>query len=85
MKSFPLPIKLEDFMPSLVKHFNSCSIIIQMELYEPEAVFVMDDGYITDQAALTGRLETDLKPGIPLMANVRHIFIAEDIAQIAVD
>ena len=86
MKSFPLPTKPEDFMPSLVERFNSGSIIAQMELYEPEAVFVMNDGQvITDRAALTGRLETDLKLGIPLVANVRHIFVAEDIAQIVVD
>lgn len=86
MKSFPLPTKPEDFMPSLVERFNSGSIIAQMELYEPEAVFVMNDGQvITDRVALTGRLETDLKLGIPLVASVRHIFVAEDIAQIVVD
>jgi ketosteroid isomerase-like protein len=86
MKSFPLPTKPEDFMPSLVDRFNSGDINAQMELYAPDAVFVLNDGQvITDREALIARLERDLKLGIPLTANVRHIFVSGDTAQIVVD
>ena len=48
--------------------------------------FCHDDGAaITDRAVLTARLNRDTKLGIPPVANVRHISVAGDIAQIIVD
>lgn len=86
MKSFQPPTEPEDFMPSLVERFNSGNINAQMELYAPGAVFVLNDGQvITDRSELTARLERDIKLGIPLVINVRHIFVADDTAQIVVD
>lgn len=57
-----------------------------MELHDPQSVFVENDGRtLTDRAAIAARFERDLKLGLPLAATVRHVFIAEDIAQIVVD
>lgn len=86
MKSFPLPTTPEDFMPSLVERFNSGDVQMQMELYAPEAVFVLNNGQvITDRGELTARLDRDIKLGIPLVTHVRHIFVGGDTAQIIVD
>jgi len=57
-----------------------------MALHEPESVFVANDGrLITDHAEIAARFEQDLKLGLPLKATVRHVFVADDIAQIVVD
>lgn len=85
-ESFPLPTEPEGVIPSLIERFNSGKISAMMALHEPESVFVEDDGsIITDRAVLAARLERDLKLGLPLAANVRHVFVANDIAQIVVD
>lgn len=84
--SFPLPTKPEGFMPSLVERFNSGKLSAMMELYAPEAVFIANDGRtMTDHTEIAARLERDLKLGLPLVVNVRHIFVADDTAQIVVD
>jgi uncharacterized protein (TIGR02246 family) len=84
--SFPLPIEPETFMPSLVERFNSGNLSAMIELYAPEAVFIANDGRtMTDRAEIAARLDLDLKLGLPLVANVRHIFVADDTAQIVVD
>ena len=57
-----------------------------MALYAPEAVFVANDGRtITDRAEFTAILEHDIKLGLPLKANVRHVFVGGDTAQIVLD
>ncbi len=57
-----------------------------MALYAPEAVFVASDGRtITDRAEFTAILDHDIKLGLPLKANVRHVFVGGDTAQIVVD
>lgn len=84
--SFSLPTEPERFMPSLVERFNSGKLSAMMELYAPEAVFIANDGRtMTDHAEIAARLERDLKLGLPLVVNVRHIFIADDTAQIVLD
>jgi ketosteroid isomerase-like protein len=83
---FPLPTKPEGVIPSLLKRFNSGKIEAMMALYAPEAVFVANDGRtITDRAEFTAILEHDIKLGLPLKANVRHVFVGGDTAQIVVD
>lgn len=84
--SFPLPTKPEDIIPSLVKRFNSGDVSNQMALYAPDAVFIANDGRtITDHAEIAAIIELDIKLGLPLVANVRHVFVAGDTAQIVLD
>jgi len=85
-ESFPLPTLAEGVIPSLIERFNSGQVSAMMALHDPESVFVENDGSsLTDRAAIARRLERDLKLGLPLVANVRHVFVAGDIAQIVVD
>lgn len=85
-KSFPLPTEPEGVIPSLVEGFKSGKIEAVMALYAPEAVFVADDGRnITDRAEFTAILEYGVKLGLPLKANVRHVFVGGDTAQIVLD
>ena len=57
-----------------------------MALYAPEAVFVANDGRtITDRAEIAARFQRDMSLGLPLKANVRHVFVGGDTAQIVVD
>jgi ketosteroid isomerase-like protein len=83
---FPLPTEPEGVIPSLLKRFNSGDIEAMMALYAPEAVFVANDGRtITDHTEIAAQLERDLKLGLPLEAEARHVFVADDIAQIVLD
>lgn len=85
-ESFPLPTEPEGVIPSLIERFNSGKVSAMMALHAPESVFIANDGRtITDHAEIAARLERDLKLGLPLVANVRHVFVADDIAQIVVD
>ncbi len=82
---FPLPTRPEDIIPSLVKRFNSGDVSNQMALYAPDAVFIANDGRtITDHAEIAAIIERDIKLGLPLVTNVRHVFVAGDTAQIVV-
>ena len=85
-ESFPLPTEPEGVIPSLVERFNSGKISAMMGLHAPESVFIANDGRtITDHAEIAAQFERDLRLGLPLVANVRHVFVADDIAQIVVD
>jgi ketosteroid isomerase-like protein len=85
-EKFPLPTKPEDIIPSLVERFNSGEVSNQMALYDPEAVFVANDGrVVTDHAEIAAIIGRDIKLGLPLMTNVRHVFVAGDTAQIILD
>jgi uncharacterized protein (TIGR02246 family) len=85
-KSFPLPTKPEDVIPSLVERFNSRNLDAMMELYSPEAVFVdMDGRVITDRNEFAALFQRDMNLGVPLKANVRHVFVGDDTAQIILD
>ena len=84
--SYPLPTEPEDVIPSLVERFNSGKVSAMMALHAPESVFIANDGQaITDHAEIAARLERDLRLGVPLVAKVRHVFVADDIAQIVLD
>jgi uncharacterized protein (TIGR02246 family) len=83
---FPLPTEPEGFMPSLVERFNSGELSAMMALYAPEAVFIANDGRtMTDHTEIAARLERDLRLRLPLVTNVRHVFVAGDTAQIILD
>jgi ketosteroid isomerase-like protein len=84
--TFPLPTRPEDIIPSLVKRFNSGDVSNQMALYAPDAVFIANDGRtITDHAEIAAIIGRDIRLGLPLVTNVRHVFVAGATAQIIVD
>jgi ketosteroid isomerase-like protein len=84
-KSFALPTKPEGVIPSLLERFNSGKVEAMMPLYAPEAVFIAKDGRtITDRTEIAAQFQRD-SLGLPLKANVRHVFVADDTAQIVVD
>jgi ketosteroid isomerase-like protein len=85
-ESYSLPTEPEGIVTSLLERFNSGKVSAMMGLYAPEAVFIAKDGRtITDHAEITAELERDLSLGLPLGAKVRHVFVADDIAQIVLD
>lgn len=85
-ESFPLPTKPEDIIPSLVDRFHSGDVRNQMAMYAPEAVFVANDGRtITDHAEIEAIIGRDIKLGLELKTNVRHLFVAGDTVQIILD
>ena len=85
-ESYSLPTEPEGMVATLVERFNSGKISAMMGLHAPESVFIANDGRtITDHAEIAAQFERDLRLGLPLMANVRHVFVADDIAQIVVD
>jgi ketosteroid isomerase-like protein len=85
-ESFPLPTKPEDVIPSLVERFNSRNLDAMMDLYSPEAVFIANDGRtITDRSEFAALFQRDMNLGVPLKANVRHVFASGDTAQIVLD
>ena len=50
-----------------------------MALYAPEAVFVAKDGRtITDRTEIAAQFQRDMSLGLPLKANVRHVFVGGD-------
>ena len=84
--SFPLPTEPEGVIPSLIERFNSGKVEAMMALYAPEAVFIAKDGRtITDHTEIAAELERDLRLGLPLQAKTRHVFVADDTAQIVLD
>lgn len=57
-----------------------------MALYAPKAVFIAEDGRtITDRAEIAAQLQFLMSLGLPVQANVRHVFVGDDTAQIVVD
>jgi ketosteroid isomerase-like protein len=84
--SYPLPTEPEGIVASLLERFHSGKVSAMMALYDPDAVFIANDGRtITDHAEIAARLERDLRLGLPLKAKARHVFVAGDIAQIVLD
>jgi ketosteroid isomerase-like protein len=57
-----------------------------MALYAPEAVFIANDGRtIRDRSEFAAQVPLDMNLGLPLKATVRHVFVADDTAQIVLD
>ena len=85
-ESFTLPTEPEGVIPSLIARFESGRISEVMALFEPKAVFVANDGRtITGHAEIGAKLGRDIMLGLPVKTIVRHVFVADDIAQIVVD
>jgi uncharacterized protein (TIGR02246 family) len=85
-ESFPLPTEPEAVIPSLIERFNAGNVEAMMDLYAPEAVFVANDGRtVSDRTEIAAQFRRDISLGLPLMANVRHVFVGDDTAQIVVD
>jgi ketosteroid isomerase-like protein len=85
-ESFSLPTEPEGVIPSLIERFNSGKVEAIMPLYAPEAVFIAKDGRtITDRTEIAAQFQRDVSLGLPLKANVRHVFVSDDTAQIVVD
>ncbi len=85
-QSYSLPTEPEGMAAKLVERFNSGKVDAMMSLYAPEAVLIANDGRtVTDHTEIAAQLERDLKLGLPLEAKARHVFVADDIAQIVLD
>jgi ketosteroid isomerase-like protein len=85
-ESYSLPAEPEGMAASLRERFNSGKVSAMMTLYEPEAVLIAKDGRtVTDHSEIAAELERDLSLGLPLEAKARHVFVADDIAQIVLD
>ena len=85
-ESYSLPTEPEGMVATLIERFNSGKFSAMMSLYAPEAVLIANDGRtITNHTEIAAQLERDLKLGLPLEAKARHVFIADDIAQIVLD
>ena len=85
-KSFSLPTEPEGMVATLLERFNSGKVSAMMGLYAPDAVFIAKDGRtISDHTEIAAELERDLKLGLPLEAEARHVFVAGDIAQVVLD
>ena len=84
-ESYSLPTEPEGVIPSLIERFNSGKVSAMETLYEG-AVLIADDGHtVTDRTEIAAELERDLSLGLPLEAKARHVFVANDIAQIVLD
>ena len=85
-ESYSLPTEPEGIVASLLERFNSGKVSAMMGLYAPEAVFIAKDGRtITDRTEIAAQFQRDMSLGLPLKANVRHVFVGGDTAQIVVD
>jgi uncharacterized protein (TIGR02246 family) len=85
-ESFPLPTEPEGVVPSLIERLNSGKVSALIEMFDPKCVFVEDDGRtVTGHADIAVRLERFVKPGVPLVTEMRHVFVADDIAQLVYD
>src|SRR4029450_4509189 len=85
-ESFPLPTEPDGVIRSLVEAFDSGRVEAMMALYAPEAVFIAKDGRtITDRTEIAAQFQRDMSLGLPLKANVRHVFVGADTPQVVVD
>ena len=85
-ESYSLPTEPEGMVATLLERFNSGKVAAMMSLYAPDAVMIAKDGRtITDRAEMEAELERDMKLGLPLTAKARHVFVADNIAQIVLD
>ena len=85
-ESYSLPTEPEGIVASLLERFNSGKVSAMMSMYAPEAVLIAKDGRtITDRTEIAALFERDISLGLPLKAKARHVFVADDIAQLVVD
>lgn len=85
-ETYSLPTEPEGIVPTMIERFNSGKIEAMMSLFAPEAVFVAADGTtVTDRAQIAAELERTLSLGLPMEARARHMFVADDVAQMVLD
>jgi len=85
-ESYSLPTEPEGMVATLVERFNSGKVSAMMTLYDPEGVLIAKDGRtVTDRTEIAAQFQRDMSLGLPLKANVRHVFVGDDTAQIVVD
>ena len=85
-ESYSLPTEPEDVAASLLERFSSGKVDMMLALYEPEAVLITKDGRtITGHTGIAAELERDLRLGLPLEVNARHVFVSGDIAELVLD
>jgi ketosteroid isomerase-like protein len=85
-ETYPIATESADIAAALVARFNSGKADVMLEMYDPEAVFISSDGRtVTDQAEIAAELEGFLNLRLPMEATARHVFVADDIAQIVLD
>jgi ketosteroid isomerase-like protein len=84
--SFKLPTEPEGVPAALLERFNSGEVSAMMGLYEEGATFVTNSGQpVTDPAEIQRHLEAFLSFGLPMKANARHMFVANDVALFVLD
>lgn len=72
--SYPLPTEPEGIVAPLLKRFHSVKVSAITALYDPEAIFIANDGRtITDHTEIAARQERDLRPGLPPKPKARHV------------
>ena len=85
-ESYSVATEPEGMAAALVERFNSGNVSAMMPLYEPEAVLIRNDGRpVTGHTGIAAELERDLSLGLPLEAKARHVFVADNIAEIILD
>ncbi|WP_284341557.1 YybH family protein [Devosia nitrariae] len=85
-ETYSLPTEPEGIVPTMIARFNSGKIDAMMSLFAPEAVFVAADGTtVTDRAQIASALERTLSLGLPMEAKARHMFVADNVAQMVLD
>ena len=85
-ETYSLPTEPEGMAAALLERFNSGEISALMDLYEPDAVLIKNDGRpVTGHAEIAADLESYLSFGLPLEVSARHVFVAGDIAKIVLD
>ncbi|MEW2501124.1 nuclear transport factor 2 family protein [Amycolatopsis sp. NPDC047767] len=84
--SFPLPTSAEDIPDALLARFNSGDVDAMEDLYAPEAVFVTNPGTtVSGWPAIREQLAVFLERKLPMNCEVRHAFVAGEVAMFALD
>jgi uncharacterized protein (TIGR02246 family) len=84
--AFSLPTRAEGIPDALLERFNSGDPDAMEDLYAPEAVFVTDSGApVNGWPAIREQLTGFLALRLPMTLNVRHTFVAGDVAMFVLD
>jgi ketosteroid isomerase-like protein len=67
----------------MIARFNAGKIDAMVSLFALKAVFIAADGTtVTDRAQIAAELERTLSLGLPMEAKARHMFVADNVAQV---
>jgi len=85
-ETYSLPTEPEGMAAALLERFNSGEISALMDLYEPDAVLIKNDGRpVTGHAEIAADLESYQRFRLPLQVNQRHVFVGDNIAELILD